>query len=96
MATRFIDIQITGGTSPGLYDIYYDVVNPGLIVSAFTITNTFLAKNLTLSQMQGGFIIGFPDTAKKVILYNQKCKTSQIFDLDPILANYPDICLLIF
>jgi hypothetical protein len=96
MALRFLDIKITGGTSPGLYDVYYDVINTAFLVSGFTQTTTSLAKNKTLSEMQNGLIIGFPDSAKKIILYNQKCKTSQIFDLDPVPVDYPGICLIIF
>lgn len=96
MALRFLDIKITGGTSPGLYDVYYDIINTAFLVSAFTQTSTSLAKDKTLSEMQNGLIIGFPDSAKKIILYNQKCKTSQIFDLDPVPVDYPGICLIIF
>jgi hypothetical protein len=96
MALRFLDIKITGGTSPGLYDVYYDTIKTAFLVSAFTQTSTSLVKDKTLSEMESGLIIGFPDSAGKIILYNQKCKTSQIFDLDPVPVDYPGICLIIF
>lgn len=92
--SQYYNIKITGGTSPGPYTVYYDLISNGTIATNF-ITNQ-PATNLTLSQLESGIVIDIPDSVSKIILYNIDCKKSQIFEISPGSFTNPSICLVIF
>jgi hypothetical protein len=94
---RFYQIKITGGTSPGLYSIYYDIVNPAFIAKEYP-TNANLS-GLSLSLLSTtGVLVKTPSNVNSLILYNngKKCKNQVVFELEPEDNVYPCICLLIF
>jgi hypothetical protein len=81
-------------TSPGLYTIYYDVISNSTI--SINEVNGNPATDLTLNELLLGVVVRVPDPTTKIILYNQTCKTFQEFNVDPKLATYPCICVIIF
>jgi len=90
----FFTIQITGGTSPGPYTIYYNTVSSG---SVATIFETGLpATGKTLSQLTTGINVIIPDTASQIILYNSKnCNLYQTFQIPTQPKEYPKLCFQI-
>ena len=58
----FITIQTTTGTSLGPYDIYYDAVNPGLL----------LASNVSSASLAAGINLTVSNTATSVIVVNTR------------------------
>ena len=75
----YYNVQITGGTSPGLYSIYYDVVGNANYADIFP---TLLpASGITLIQLNNniGIDIQVPVSFTKIILYNESCGTYEEF-----------------
>jgi hypothetical protein len=89
----YYNVQITGGTSLGLYSIYYDVV--GNANYATNLTTGLPASGITLTQLNNntGINIQVPNNSTKIILYNESCDTSEEFSVTP---NIPiNVCLCI-
>jgi hypothetical protein len=89
----YYNVQITGGTSLGLYSIYYDVV--GNANYATNLTTGLPASGITLTQLNNntGINIQVPNNSTKIILYNELCDSYQEFS---VTANIPiNICLCI-
>jgi hypothetical protein len=89
----YYNVQITGGTSLGLYSIYYDVV--GNANYATNLTTGLPASGITLTQLNNntGINIQVPNNSTKIILYNELCDSYQEFS---VTANIPiNVCLCI-
>ena len=73
---RYFNILITGGTSPGPYSVYYDVVAPSNYATRVSTSNN--ATGITYSDLTTtpGVSVSVPDTTVNVILYNESCFTS--------------------
>jgi len=89
---QYYNIIITGGTSPGPYTIYYDIVDPNNI--ALTYLDYFPATDLTLSQMVNGVSVTVPDGTYNIIVYNQLCGTNQMIPVQDTQKTY-NFCLQI-
>ena len=77
--SKYYTIKITGGTSPGPYTIYYDLVEQTNI--PFISGTTTLAENLTLGQLfspPNGVTVVVPDETEIIYLYNQLCPEESI------------------
>ena len=82
----FITIQNTAGTSLGPYDIYYDAVNPGLL----------LASNVSSASLAAGVNLTVSNTATSVIVVNTRSgcgNPQQVITLPPPITptNYDTI-----
>ena len=89
----YYNVQITGGTSLGLYSIYYDVV--GNANYATNLTTGLPASGITLTQLNNntGINIQVPNNSTKIILYNELCDSYREFS---VTANIPiNVCLCI-
>jgi len=81
--SRFFYIKITGGTSTGPYNIYYDAVGSNTFATGFT-TNTN-ASSVSYSALTTGlgFSVIVPDSASTILLLNTTGKG----DCEPIVFN---------
>ena len=87
---QYYNILITGGTSPGPYTIYYDIIDPSNI--ALTYLDYFPATDLTLNQLQTGVSVTVPNGTYNIIVYNQLCGTNQTIPVQDTQKTY-DFCL---
>lgn len=72
----FITIQNTGGNSLGPYDVYYDAVDPGLL----------LASNVSSSSLAAGLNLTVSNAATSIIVVNTRTgcgNTQQVLTLPP-------------
>lgn len=91
--SSYYNVQITGGTSPGNYSIYYDVI--GNANYATNLDTGLPASGITLSLLNNniGINVEVPDNLTMIILYNELCNTYQEF---PVTPNKPiNVCLCI-
>jgi hypothetical protein len=75
----YYNVQITGGTSPGGYSIYYDII--GNSNYADILPTLLPASGITLTQLDNniGIDIQVPVSFTKIILYNESCGTYEEF-----------------
>lgn len=83
-------ITITGGTSIGPYDIYYNQISPSNYALVYGFTTP--ATGLTLNQLQLGFQVEVPDNTTSIIVYNTFCNTYQQIYTTPVTTLY-DLCM---
>jgi len=78
-SSSYYNVQITGGTSPGGYSIYYDVI--GNSNYADILPTLLPASGITLTQLDNniGINIQVPVSFTKIILYNESCGTYEEF-----------------
>ena len=86
------NVLITGGTSPGPYTIYYDVISPSNI--ALTYLDYSAATNLTLTQMTSGVQVTVPTGTQYIIVFNELCDTDQKIPVRDAQVTY-NFCLQI-
>lgn len=91
--SRYFNILITGGTSEGPYTIYYNTVINGNVVHQYPSNN--FATGITLSQLVSGVEVVAPNNATSIILYNQKCNTSQSISVGVMPPTYNCFCITI-
>lgn len=91
----YYNVQITGGTSLGLYSIYYNVV--GNANYATNLTTGLPASGITLTQLNNnvGINVEVPNTLTKIILYNELCDTYQEFPVTPNIPINDCLCISI-
>jgi hypothetical protein len=67
---RYFNIKITGGTSSGPYNIYYDAVGTNTFATGYTSGTN--AANITYNELTSGsgFAIQVPDSATSILLVN--------------------------
>lgn len=87
---QYYTIQITGGTSSGLYSIYYNTIGAGNYALNYPSAN--IASGLTLAQLNSGTTIQVPVPTTSLYLYNETCGTFQEFIVTPPDAEYPSLC----
>lgn len=91
---NYYTIQLTGGTSPGPYTVYYNILG-----SSGNIPNIYQqnvpAVNLPLSAISTGFVVIVPDNTTDIYIYNQLCDTHQVFNVTPTPVNYGCLCVTI-
>jgi hypothetical protein len=92
---RYFYIKITGGTSSGPYNIYYDAVGPNTFATGYTSgTNT---TNITYSELTSGsgFAIQVPDSVTSILLVNLTGKGDcepVVYSLGSPPVNLPNLC----
>jgi len=91
--SRYFNILITGGTSEGPYTIYYNTVINGNVVQQYPSNN--FATGITLNQLESGVEVVAPNNATSIILYNQKCNTSQSINVGVMPPTYNCFCITI-
>jgi len=91
--SQYYTIQITGGTSEGLYTIYYNSIGAGYIPNIYNTITT--ASNLTLTELLAGVTVDVPTNTTKLFLVNtgQNCGNYQEFEVTPTPPTYPCICI---
>lgn len=87
------NIFINSGVSPGPYTIYFDSV--GLSNIAIQLSGGSLASGLTLNELQIGVSVEVPDFSTQIIVFNESCGTSKIFEIEPKKQEYPCLCMKI-
>lgn len=68
---KFYRVKITSGTALGLFDIYYDVINP--LNYALLMSTSLPAIGLSRTQLGilgGGVVVEVPSTASTIIIHN--------------------------
>ena len=98
---KYYTIQITGGTSPGPYTVYYGVfpTNPpsasSIVPKVYPITTPpTYAQNLGLSALTGnGIIVEVPLSTTVLYLYNQLCPENTITLVPTNSIVYKDFCM---
>ena len=99
--TKHYQIQITGGTSPGPYTVYYGVVpNPPLFTNSivppiYPISDPIVyAQNLQLSALtDSGIIVEVPLSTTVLYLYNQLCPDTTITLVPTNNIVYKKLCM---
>jgi hypothetical protein len=93
--SRHFNIKITGGTSEGLYSIYYNNVVNSNLAQTYPVIGP--ASGLTLSSLTTGLGVSVvvPNNATTVILYNNKCNVSQTYNVGPYVPPSQCFCLTI-
>lgn len=93
---RFFYVSLTGGTSIGPYNIYYDAVSPNNFATGFT--SNLIAQNVTYAELTTGVGIQvmIPGTAQTIVVYNTisdgECP-SKVFPIGSAPVNLPNICI---
>jgi hypothetical protein len=93
---RFFYVSLTGGTSIGPYNIYYDAVSPNNFATGFT--SNLIAQNVTYAELTTGVGIQVmvPGTAQTIVVYNTisdgECP-SKVFPIGSAPVNLPNICI---
>jgi hypothetical protein len=90
---QYYTIQITGGTSTGLYSIYYNTIGVGNFAQLYP--SLQIASGLTLTQLTSGTTIQVPIPTTSIYLYNESCNTYQEFIVTPPDTEYPCLCFTI-
>lgn len=92
----YFTIKITGGTSTGPYTIYYDSINSGNIAQVYP--SLLPATGITLTSLTSfnGVQVKVPGVTTSIILYNQKCKTSEIFQVEPGQPTLTCLCISVY
>jgi len=91
----YFTVQITGGTSTGPYNIYYNTVSNGTIATMYP--SGSLATGKTLSQLTTGFVVSVPNSANQIIIYNNSlCKLGQTIQIPQQQVDYPKLCFQIY
>ena len=93
----YYTIQITSGTSPGPYTIYYNGAPPSPGYIPIMIPSGLPAENLPLSALTGstGIIIEVPNDTGVVYIYNTLCPDNTVVLVIPTITSYSDFCLSI-
>jgi hypothetical protein len=99
--TKHYQIQITGGTSPGPYTVYYGVfpTNPpsssSIVPKIYPIESPpVYAQNLQLSELTGsGIIVEVPLSTTVLYLYNQFCPDTTITLVPTNNIVYQKLCM---
>jgi hypothetical protein len=86
----YYTIQITEGTSPGPYTIYYSQV-PSIIPPM--LPSNELAQNISLDDLELGIIIEVPNDTGVIYLYNEFCPNNTLTLIVPTITSYSDFCL---
>ena len=93
---RYFYIKITGGTSAGPYNIYYDAVGNNTFASGYT-TGTN-ATNISYSALTSGigFAVTVPDSATSILLLNTIGKVGEcepiVYSLGSPPVSLPNLC----
>jgi len=93
---RFFYVSLTGGTSIGPYNIYYDAVSPNNFATGYT--SNLIAQNITYAELTTGMGIQvmIPETAQTIVVYNTisdgECP-SKVFAIGSPPVNLPNICI---
>jgi hypothetical protein len=93
---RYFYIKITGGTSAGPYNIYYDAVGNNTFASGYT-TGTN-ATNISYSALTSGigFAVTVPDSATSILLLNTISKVGGcepiVYSLGSLPVSLPNLC----
>ena len=98
---KYYTIQITGGTSPGPYTVYYGVfpTNPpsasSIVPKVYPITTPpAYAQNLYRDELTGsGIIVEVPISTTVLYLYNQLCPENTITLVPTNNIVYKDFCM---
>ena len=98
---KYYTIQITGGTSPGPYTVYYGVfpTNPpsasSIVPKVYPITAPpAYAQNLDIDELTGeGIIVEVPISTTVLYLYNQLCPENTITLVPTNNIVYKDFCM---
>ena len=98
---KYYTIQITGGTSPGPYTVYYGVfpTNPpsasSIVPKVYPITTPpAYAQNLDIDELTGeGIIVEVPISTTVLYLYNQLCPNNTITLVPTDNIVYKDFCM---
>jgi hypothetical protein len=91
----YYTIQITDGTSPGPYTIYYNAAPPSPGYIPIMVPSGDLAENLSLSTLQTGVIIEVPNDTGVIYIYNPLCPDNTVVLIVPTITTYSDFCLTI-
>jgi hypothetical protein len=77
---RYFTIKITGGTSPGPYTIYYDLVDEDNIAVIYDSNPIEYASGLILNTLTDGdgLIVEVPEDVEILYLYNELCTEESI------------------
>ena len=79
---NYYTIKLTGGTSPGPYTVYYNILGSSGNIP-YIYQENVLAKNLPLSAISTGFVVIVPDNTTDIYIYNELCDTHQVFNVTP-------------
>ena len=98
---KYYTIQITGGTSPGPYTVYYGIfpTNPpsasSIVPKVYPITTPpAYAQNLDIDELTGeGIIVEVPISTTVLYLYNQLCPNNTITLVPTDNIVYKDFCM---
>lgn len=86
------NITITGGTSPGPYNIYYNSIDNNHIALKYLYYTP--ATGVTLNELVSGYYVTVPDDATILYLYNTDCRLYQELFIESATTTY-DFCLVI-
>jgi len=95
---RYFYIKITGGTSAGPYNIYYDSISSNNFATGFT-TNT-TSENVTYSALTTGlgYMVVVPNLSQSIILVNtttsEECNPL-VYNLSDPSEQLPDLCFAV-
>lgn len=86
------NITITGGTSPGPYNVYYDSIDNTHIAQKYLYYTP--ATGITLNELTSGYYVTVPDEATILYLYNTSCDLYQELTVQSATTLY-DFCLIV-
>lgn len=89
--SRLFNIELTGTTSPGPYNIYYDLINPGNLTTLYPSNGE--AKDIPLDIIITGITVYVPDTAEEIYVYNQYCDEFLVYQINDLDETYPCLCV---
>jgi hypothetical protein len=94
---KYFLVKLTGGTSPGLYTVYYDNLLNDLFIPNISGTTT-PASDLSYNSLfypPNGIIVEVPDGTSTIYLYNELCGDYLTFPIGvPII--YKDFCFIYY
>jgi hypothetical protein len=92
---RYFYIKITGGTSSGPYNIYYDAVGPNTFATGYTSGTNAVSINYGELTSGLGFAINVPDSATSILLLNTAGKGDcepVVYSLGSPPVDLPNLC----
>ena len=92
--SKYYTVKLTGGTSTGPYNIYYDTIGSANICPIYG--SSLPATGLTLSTMSNGIIVEVPDATTDIFIYNSLCDTFDDISVTPLPVSVNEcICIVI-
>jgi len=96
IAMRYFYVKITGGTSAGPYNIYYDTVGSNTFATGYTTGTNAVGISYSALTTGSGFGVQIPDSAASILLVNTTGKGDEcepiVYTLGSPPVSLPNLC----